>query len=346
MKTSRAVKRVVPDSDIRVAIRFQSLRASNLLPAAGTRVHQFAEGFKELVEGERAHGGVKAEEGAKTCQPHVAIFGESLFFHPEMEARTKTDFVHGPDPVWEPHDTPVLHTRLNHLESLGSEVHNPRGVDQPDIVTYSSIILKVRDSLGGGRTPGIGTATIAVRDPSSEVVSVVPHTNCRHIFRAFDAPLYQNGVDTGGRISGVLELYDRAVMENLTSFSIVKNMRQLLTCILTLMLCSCVYTLQDYVWKSLITDSEHNPLLIHTLGFTLAACVGFAGGGFLLDRIGRKLTLILGWMVGFATTVPQYLLITEPNIWLLLASSICLGLQYGLCTISSLLTLIDRKSVV
>lgn len=342
MKTKRSIRRFVPDSDVRVVMRFQSLRARDLLPATGQRLHAIQEGVKEIVIGERAHHGMKKEGGAAECQPHVEIFSESLFLHQDMEARTKTDFTHGRDPVWEPHTTPVLHTRLNHLESLGTDSHSPHGFDQPDVQSCSSIILKVQDSLGAGRYHSIGTATIAVRDPSSEVVSVVPHTNRRHIFRAFDAPLYLNGVDTGGRISGVLEMYERAQMESLTSFSILKNFRQLMACLLTVVLCSLVYTLQDYIWRSVNVKSSHyNPFLMHLTALTLGSCLGFSVGGFLLDRFGRKTTLIFGWLLGGSTTFPLYLLAHQHDWWALALCSSTWGVAYGLCTISSMLALMD-----
>eukprot|EP01043_Picozoa_sp_COSAG02_P041013 COSAG02_NODE_3365_length_6867_cov_2.147163_3_plen_1627_part_01 len=344
MKTKRAIKRFVPDSDVRVAIRFQSLRATSLQPASGQRVHAIQEGLKELVSGERVHHGVEKQGGAEECQPHVEIFSESLFYHPGMEARTKTDFFHGRDPVWEPHTTPVLHTRLNHLESLGTDSHSPRGFDQPDVPCFSSMILKVQDSLGAGRYHCIGTATLAVRHPSSEVVSIVPHTNRRHIFRAFDEPLHLNGVDTGGRISGVLEMYERAEMESLSSFSIVKNIRQLMACLLTVVVCSLVYMLQDYVWRSVQKrehDDVYNPFSMHATAFTLGTCAGVSVGGFLLDRLGRKMTLILGWLLGGCTTVPLFMLITRSDWWLLPVCGCTWGVAYGLCTISSLLALMD-----
>ena len=160
MKTKRSIKRLFQIVMYVLSCRFQSLRARDLLPASGQRLHAIQEGSRVVI-GERAHHGMKKRGRCGGVSTTRGDIQRRLVLAPRQATRTKTDFTHGRDPVWEPHTTPVLHTRLNHLESLGTDSHSPHGL----------ISLTCRAQLNNSEGPGlarcrkipIGTATITVR---------------------------------------------------------------------------------------------------------------------------------------------------------------------------------------
>eukprot|EP01047_Picozoa_sp_COSAG01_P040018 COSAG01_NODE_3340_length_6231_cov_2.833007_3_plen_671_part_00 len=217
------------------------------------------------------------------------------------------------------------------------------------------MVLRVRDYLGVGRERTIGFATLSVRHPHLEQKWCDPHTNRVRITRTFDERLTLNGVDTGARIMGVLDIHEETAMAHLSSFSIRANCQQIFCMLITLILCAVLQTLQDFRWRSHEKADRENNLRLHIIYSYSGMALAFALGGCLLDKIGRKFTLLLGWLCGGASVALQLIALQERDAqgyvkasifrvnqgWLLCGISVSVGVQVGLCTLAMLLAIMD-----